>query len=595
MSAGGAPMQVLEGLGVSPGIAIGTAVCLRTRIAEVYRLPLADSEVGTEVERFRVATRQAQEEIVRIRDKVHEQLGEELGAIFDAHALFLEDPIFLDRIIRRIEVEKVNAEWAVYCTAEEMAEQFAAIENDYLKERHEDLRDVAHQLLRSLQGVSHHNLSEIEGNVIIVADELTPSYALRLGREQVVGFVTESGGPTSHTSIIARSLNLPAVSGIERLHSQVSDDVLLILDGEAGTVVLDPTAEVVEQYRSRQRDLVARERKALATRSLEARTADGVRVHLMANIDLGEEIETAVRYGAAGFGLYRSEFLYIERSPALPTEDEHVALYRRLAEAAAPHPAIIRTYDLGGRKLAQELMRVEEENPVLGLRGIRLTLARPELFRTQLRALYRAAVFGDIWVMAPMVSTLEEVRALRRVTAQVCAELEAEGLAYRADLKLGIMIEVPSAALVADRLAREVDFFSIGTNDLIQYALAVDRNNEHVAALYQPLHPALLRLLSMTVEAARAAGIEVSICGEMASDPQLAALLVGLGVRRLSMSPRALPQIKTYLRSVACEDLQRLAAGCQKLDTAGEVEACLRAGLEAAMAAPLSQSATGGQ
>ena len=295
-------------------------------------------------------------------------------------------------------------------------------------------------------------------------------------------------------------------------------------------------------------------------------------VQLLANIDLVEEVGEARRYGAQGIGLYRSEFLYIERTPELPSEEDHYVLYRRLAEEMAPHPVVIRTYDLGGRKLAREVMDTREENPVLGLRGIRLTLARPQVFRTQLRGLFRAACHGDVWVLLPMVTTVEEVRAFRAFAAEVERELAAEGVAYNENFKLGVMIEVPSAALIADHLAAEVDFFAIGTNDLIQYALAVDRNNEHVTHLYQPLHPAMLRMLRFVIEQADQHGIPVSVCGEMAADPLAAAVLVGLGVRRLSLSPRRVPEIKTRLRELEFAFLQEHVRRCSDLPTAADVE-----------------------
>jgi phosphotransferase system enzyme I (PtsI) len=283
-------------------------------------------------------------------------------------------------------------------------------------------------------------------------------------------------------------------------------------------------------------------------------------------------VDEVAPFGAAGIGLYRSEFLYIERSPHLPTEEEHLETYRHMIEAAAPHPAIIRTYDLGGRKLAREMMETEEENPVLGLRGIRLTLARPDIFRTQIRALYRAGVYGDLWVMLPLVSTVDEVRAFRAFADDILRELEQEGLPFRRDIRLGVMIEVPAAAMIADILAREVDFFSIGTNDLIQYSMAVDRNNEHVASLYQPLHPAILRMLRFVIDSARAAGIEVSLCGEMAADPRCALLLLGMGLRRVSVSPRRIPEIKTWLRDVTAAELAELAESCLAHSTAADVQ-----------------------
>jgi phosphotransferase system enzyme I (PtsI) len=304
----------------------------------------------------------------------------------------------------------------------------------------------------------------------------------------------------------------------------------------------------------------------------------------MANIDLPEEVEEIHRFGAAGVGLYRSEFLYLEKSPELPTEEEHLAIYRRLLERSAPYPAIIRTYDLGGRKLAREIMMAnEEENPVLGLRGIRLTLSRPDVFRSQIRALYRAAAYGDLWILLPLVSAVEEVRRYRAFAAEVTAELLAEGLDFRRDVRLGVMIEVPAAALIADLLAKEVDFFSIGTNDLIQYSLAVDRNNEHVAELYQPFHPAILRMLKSVVEQAKNAEIELSLCGEMAGDPRAALLLIGLGLRRLSMSPRRIAEIKSWIRELALGDLEQLAAESLRRSTAAEVQAHLDGFLECAL------------
>lgn len=573
-------MKILNGLGVSPGIAIGRAVSLETHSVEIYRLPLAGDAVEEEIERFHRATAEAQKEILRLHEKVRRHLGDELGAVFEAHSLFLDDPLFLTRIERYIREEKVNADWAVYKVAEEMGERFASIEDDYLRERREDLRDVALQLLRSLQGVSHHELSELEGDVVIVADELTPSYALRLGREKVRGFAIGAGSRTSHTTIIARSLNIPAVVGLEEARRLVTEDDDLILDGTNGTLILRPTPEVLEDYRSRQRALAEREQELLDTCERVTTTADGVEVTLMANIDLPEEIETADLCGASGVGLYRSEFLYIERSPTMPSEADHLAIYRRLAEAAAPHPAIVRTYDLGGRKLAQELLHFREENPVLGVRGIRLSRSLPEMFKVQLRALYQAGLYGDIWVMIPMVTCLEEVLDFKAFCEEVRRELAAEGVDHRPDLKLGIMIEVPAAAMIADHLAREVDFFAIGTNDLIQYSMAADRNNEHVADLYQPLHPGLLAMIRRVIQAADRAGVAVSVCGEMAAVPRYAALLLGLGLRRLSMSPRSLPAIKALLRGISTCSMEEVAERCLAYGTAVSVEEELAAALD---------------
>jgi phosphotransferase system enzyme I (PtsI) len=577
-------MQVLQGIGVSSGIAIGRAVYVETRAAEVYRFTLPEEGVEAEVKRFHSALEHARQELQRIRTRTDESLGNDLAAIFDAHQLLLSDRSFLGRIEERIRGAKVNAEWAVHKIAEELDDLFANIDDPYLRERSEDLTDVSRHLLRSLQGISHHEMAEIRGDAVIVADDLTPSDAVRLGREHVRGFVMESGGRTSHTAIIARSLHLPAVAGVTGVSSLLMDEAPIIIDGEAGTVILHPTPEVLAEHRARQLEIERRDQALLATRELDTVTRDGVRILLMANIDLPEEADEIRMFGTAGVGLYRSEFLYIEKSPQMPTEEEHLAIYRRLVEAAAPHPAIIRTYDLGGRKLAREVMATHEDNPVLGLRGIRLTLARPDVFKTQLRGLLRAGLYGNLWIMLPLVSTLDELRRYRAFAGDVMAELDREGVPFRRDVRLGAMIEVPAAAMIADLIAREVDFFSIGTNDLIQYSLAVDRNNEHVAYLYQPLHPAILRMLRFVVDSARQAGIEVSLCGEMASDLRYAPLLVGMGLRRLSMSPRMVPAIKERIRDLSAVDLETLAEQCLSFRTAAEVQQHLESFLEQAFA-----------
>lgn len=580
-----AEMQVLQGMGVSAGVAIGRAVVIETRGPAIFRIHLAPEALDAEVERLHEGARLAREDLLRIRTRAGEDLGNELAAIFDAHILLLSDPGFLGRVEAGIRTQQVNAEWAVHKTAEELDNLFAHMDDAYLRERSEDLTDVSRHLLRSLQGIAHHELSDLHDNVVIVADDLTPSDVIRLGRQHVIGFAIETGGRTSHTTIIARSLNLPLVSGLVGITNRLTDQAPIVVDGETGQVILHPTAEILERYQERRLEIQTRDRTMMETRDLGAVTHDGVEILLMANIDLPEEVNEVSCFGAAGIGLYRSEFLYIEKSPHLPSEEEHVAIYRQMIEAAAPHPAIIRTYDLGGRKLAREVMDTREENPVLGLRGIRLTLARRDVFRPQIRALYRAAVHGDLWVMLPLVSRLEEVRAFREFAEEVLAELEHEGLPFRR-VRLGIMIEVPAAAMISDVLAREVDFFSIGTNDLIQYSLAVDRNNEHVADLYQPLHPAILRMLRLVIDNAKQAGIEISLCGEMGSDPRCALLLVGLGLRRLSLSPRAIPRVKTAIRERSATELRKLAMACLELATADEVQNRLEGALGTSPARP---------
>jgi len=574
-------MQRYEGIGVSGGIAVGTAVCLSTRIGDIYQIPLLEEEVEPEVERFRQAVARSREELHTLRDRVGEEMGEDLAGIFDAQDLFLADRLFLGGVERHIREEQVNAEWALQETVQEIQQRFDAIDTEHLRERREDLGHVSRFVVRKLRGLHFHSLSEVKGNVVIVADDLSPSDAVRLGRENVVAFVIEHGSRTSHTTIIARSLNIPAVLGVHGVRTVLADqtEAPIIVDADSGEVILRPNRAMMAEYTRR---LEARERLEIQLEyesELPPVTTEGVEIQVMANIDLPEELHDARRFGAAGIGLYRSEFLYIEKSPEMPTEEEHLMIYRRMVEASHPYPAIIRTYDLGGRKIAREQMETQEENPVLGVRGIRLTLARPDIFRSQVRGLLRATAFGDLRIMLPMVTIPEEIHQFREFAAQVMDELESEGHAFNRDFQLGIMIEVPAAAMISDILAREVDFFSIGTNDLIQYALAVDRNNEHVANLYRPLHPAITRTLRFVIKNARDAGIEVSMCGEMAADPRMTAVLLGSGLRRLSVSPRQVPAVKRRIRQLTLRQLDEISATCANLTTGAEVDEYLRAAL----------------
>jgi len=567
--------RVLEGLGVSPGVAIGRAVCIENEAFEIYRISLAEESVDTEVDRLRQAARQALEDLSNTRGRAEVELGSELAAIFDAQALLLSDAALLTPVENRIRSERVNAEWAVHKEGEQLTKQFEGLDDERFQTRSDDLRDVIRHLIRALQGVAHHDLAEAGETVIIVAHDITPSEAVRLARQQVGAFALETGGRTSHTAIIARDLNIPLVVGLIGVTGLVTDDDPVVIDGSAGRVILHPSADQLVEYENRRQAIDELENEMVATQQLPSVTRDGVAVSLMANVDLTEEISDAERFGASGVGLYRSEFLYIERSPDLPTEEDHFAIYRQLLDAVSPHPVVIRTYDLGGRKLARDVMETEEENPVLGLRGIRLTLARPQIFRTQLRALYRAGVDRNLWILLPMISTLDEVNQYKSFAKKIQDELRRDQIEFSPECKLGVMIEVPSAAMIADLLAREVDFFSIGTNDLIQYSLAVDRNNEHVSYLYRPLHPAILRMLQFVLSSARSAGIDVSMCGEMASDALYSPLLLGMGLRRLSVTSRAIPEVKEQVRQLTMSDLESVAERCLKFSTAAEVETYL--------------------
>lgn len=565
--------QHFNGISVSPGIAIGRAVCVQSDLAEVYRISVTEAEIGCEVDRLRNAIAKSQEELEAVRRKAQLELGGDLVGIFEAQALLLSDKALIGRFENQIANHKVNAEWAVVEAGKELDRQFQSLDSPQFRERSDDVKDVIRHILRCLQGNDPAPLSGLDEKVVIVAHDLTPSEALRLGRGPVTAFLLETGGQTSHTAIIARALRLPLISGLHDLTQLVVDDDPIIVNGAEGEIILHPTAAQLEHYKLELARLERKDRALTATRKLEAVSRDGEVIQLLANIELPEELDDVRNLGAAGIGLYRSEFLYIEKSPNLPTEEDHFQIYKAMIEKVDPLPVVVRTFDLGGRKLARELLKTEEDNPVLGLRGIRLTLARPDVFVTQMRALLRAGLCGDLRVMLPMISTVSEIRQFRSLIAQASRRLDSEGIEHVKSFKLGIMIEVPAAAVIADCLAPEVDFFSIGTNDLIQYALAVDRNNEHVAYLYQPFHPAILRMVDSVVRSAEASNIEVSLCGEMASDPECVLLLLGLGLRRLSLSPRAIPVIKEQIRKYSVSELTELSKRSLLLATAEDVRA----------------------
>jgi phosphotransferase system enzyme I (PtsI) len=565
-------IRTYKGVGVSPGIAIGRAVIVEKRVAQVYRIPIRDEDVDAEMRRFDEALEKTRDELLDLKQKVSRSMGEEYAQIFEAHAMIVGDASFADKVKQKIGEEQVNAEWALAEVQEELQARFASFEDDYLRERSADVKDVAERVLVNLQGIAHHELSEINHDVIIIADDLTPSDTVHFNRKPIVGFVTEVGGRTSHTSIIAKSLFMPAVIGVPRLTKIVDSDELVIVDGYEGTVVVNPTPAMVQEYLSRVSRHEEAEQKLLGNRNLPATTKDHHKISLQANIELVEELDDAIKFGAEGIGLYRSEFLYIATSPDLPTEEEHFNIYRKLAEATAPNWCIIRTFDLGGKKLARQIMGSKEDNPVLGLRALRLCMQHIDMFKTQLRALLRASAHGKIKIMFPLVSGVQELRQVKTLVREIRIELDAEGIPYNRDLQIGIMIEVPSAAVIADLLATEADFFAIGTNDLIQYAIAIDRSNEKVSYLYEPLHPAILRLVKGVIDAGKRAGIPVEMCGEMAADPIYAIVLLGLGLEIFSMNPSSIPVIKNVIRSVRYKDCRRIAELALNKKTAQEIE-----------------------
>ena len=575
----------LSGISVSPGIAVGRAVVWIGRPDSIPHRELDPDEVPAELERLGRAVESGIQEIGEMAGQVEARLGREYAAIFQAHALFLRDPSFLGPIERKIRSERVNAEWAVEAVADAMAARLRDLPDEDLALRASDLDDVAAILKRSLgEGTSDLDRFSMlsDGACVLVADELTPSDAVRIPRDKVVAFVTERGGKTSHAAILARSFGLPAIVAIPKLLASVADGDQLIVDGREGIVWRQPSEDVLSLFRERQGREATRER-SLKERSLSgvARTRDGVDVSIRANIELTREVPDVFEYGADGVGLFRSEFLYLSSAGMeFPDEATQAALYREVVTRLAPRPVVIRTYDLGGKKGARHLSGAEE-NPVLGLRGVRLCFSHPEMFRTQLRALLSVASEGDLRILVPMVAGVEEMRRVRSFVDEAREELRDRGVLVPDHVPIGAMIEVPSAAVTADLVAPEVDFLALGTNDLIQYTLAADRANEAVSDIFRPHHPAILRLVARVQEAAHDAGKPLSVCGEMAADPALFLLLLGLGIREFSMGPRSVPLLKDVARCASVADAGRMARSALSLSTPDDVAALLAREAEA--------------
>ncbi|MBE7448374.1 MAG: phosphoenolpyruvate--protein phosphotransferase [Kofleriaceae bacterium] len=565
--------QRREGVAVSPGVAIGRAFLVGRDLIKEPRYHVEPDDVEAEVARLHRAIGASDRQLEKIKDKLTASQSESDFHIITAHQLMLKDEHLVDAAVGYITRESINAEWALRRAVDDIRGVFDAIEDDYFRERRSDIDFVGERVLRNLLGRDTGPLRP-PPDAVVVAYDLSPADTAQLHKHAVAGLITEAGGKTSHTAIIARAHELPAVVGLEGLTEVVEDDDLLIVDGVGGVVIINPTAPTVAEYRDQQRRQVALEAALLGNRDLPAQTRDGALVHLYANIDGPDEIGAALEHGAVGVGLYRTEYLFM-MGDQLPDEDTHYRTAVAALTRMAGRPLTIRTFDLGADKLAGfvENARLDEANPALGLRSTRLCLhdLGRELFRAQLRGLLRASAHGPLRLMFPMISGLDELRAVKAVVEEVKAELRAHRLDFDEQLALGIMIEMPSAAVIADLLAREVDFFSIGTNDLIQYTMAVDRVNELVSYLYEPLHPALLRVLRDVARAGRAAGIPVSLCGEMAGDPLVAPVLVGLGLSELSMSAVAIPEVKGVVRASSLAELQVLVERVLTLATAREI------------------------
>ncbi|MDZ7384675.1 MAG: phosphoenolpyruvate--protein phosphotransferase [candidate division KSB1 bacterium] len=569
-----------RGVPLSPGLAMGQA-CLFGEHLAVPQRSLRPGEAAEELERLEHAVAQTRRELTELRDGVRKEIGAREAEIFEAQLLFLDDPYLKSEVERKLFVERKGLEQALAEVMEESERLLSAVEDPYLRERAVDMRDVGSRLLRHLMGRRQEAFLAAHEDVVVVAEELTPSQTVGLDRGKIKAFVTARGGATSHAAILARSMGVPLVSGVREVHRRVALGDRIIVDGTRGSVIVNPSPEDEKAYEERRALLEGTARELVELVKLPSLTRDGVPISLMANVGTLADLEWALQRGAEGVGLFRTEMLFIDRD-SFPPEEEQFAVYRRLVEGVAPSPVVIRTIDVGGDKFARALPGLHgEANPYLGLRAVRFSLEHPDLFRAQLRAILRAARYGHVAILVPMISTVEEVRRVKAFLRQARDELEAGGLIPVPTVPLGIMIEIPSAALMVEALLREADFISVGTNDLIQYTLAVDRSNERVTNLYDPLHPAVLQLLKRVAEAAAAAGKEVSICGEMAGDLLYTELLVGLGFRKLSMSPHFIPEVKRVVRSVVLGEAQDLAACALSRATSAEIRRLLMRSLRA--------------
>jgi phosphoenolpyruvate-protein phosphotransferase (PTS system enzyme I) len=568
------------GIPASSGIGVGPLHVVVPEDLKVREFAIPADRVEAELEFFARAREAARRDLTQIRNGIAAELGEEEAAIYDAHLLMLDDPELTRAMEEGVRDQRRNAGVVFRDHMSSVAAHLERVEDEYLRERHADVLDVERRVLRYLVGGGQRGLAELKRPAIVVAHEITPSDVALLDRTRVLGFVTEVGGRTSHSAIVARGRGIPAVVGIRGVMQHVRNGLTGVVDGFRGEVELDPDPETVERYRRRRERIEHDSRELEGIRGEPAITPDGRRIELGANIELPAEVELARASGADGVGLFRTEFFYLDRAE-LPSEEEQFRAYRSVAERMEGRPVIFRTMDLGGDKVASYLGTTHETNPFLGYRGIRFALHRPEVFRAQLRAIYRASAHGRVRLMFPMVSDLDELRRAIDLCAEVSEELRRTGVPHDPALEVGMMVETPSAVWMADLMARHAAFLSIGTNDLIQYTLAMDRDNERLAHLYEPLNPAVLRSIRHTIDAGHAAGRWVGVCGEMAGDPRTAILLVGLGVDELSVSCFDLPRIKAAIRSVPHQEARALAEQALDLPTAALVRELLACGLDA--------------
>jgi phosphotransferase system enzyme I (PtsI) len=568
-------MEIRKGIGVSPGVVISTAVVLDAEAVVIPRRLVTQEEVPAENNRLGQAIAQTIVDLTKLRDQISTRHGKEIGNIFDFHIGILKDKSLLKQLSTEITGQHTTAEYAVAQVMRRYANMFTGMQNTYLSERVKDIHDIEKSLLRHLVDKKQEDLSNLKHDVIVIARDLLPSQTAKFDKTHVKGFATDVGGRTSHTAIVARAMGIPAVVGLGNITGEVSGGDTIVIDGNAGVVIINPDEEQLAEYRETERNRSRLEIELASLRSLPAQTKDGHVVSVQANIEFPAEVNDAVDKGAEGIGLYRTEFLYLANKVE-PTEEDHYAAYADALNRLKGKPLVIRTLDLGADKYTQEKAANPERNPFLGDRSIRMCLHDIPMFKKQLRAIMRASVLGDVRIMFPMISTLMELRQARMVLNDVMEEMEDEGLEFRRDIPVGIMIEVPSAALMAVNFAKEVNFFSIGTNDLIQYTLAVDRTNERVAGLFCPAHPAVLALIRDVIRAAVRGGIGCSVCGEMAGEPLYTLLLLGLGLTTFSMNGPVIPEVKKIIRSTTIEHARFVARKVMSFDSERQVMHFLR-------------------
>jgi len=564
----------VQGIAASPGIAIGEAYVLRPDTLHVESQVLLDKDVNAEIEKFLHAVEKTKDDLQRLRAETAKSLGEESARIFEAHQLMLEDEMIIDETVRRIKAEKRNADLIFLKVIESLESSLAKLGDEYFKTRSADLRDVMRRVIKNYQGDGQALRTQLRNPAVIISRELSPSDTVSLDRSKVLGFATDLGGRTSHAAIMARSLKIPSVVGLFTACQCIKSGDTVILDGIQGILIVNPNRKTVDKYRKRQEEYSRFGQKLEHVRHLPTRTRDGKDIELSANIEFPDEANTLDDKGAAGVGLYRTEYLYLTR-PQLPTEEEQFAEYSQLVKALQGKPIIIRTLDVGGDKLPHSITLPPEDNPFLGIRSVRLYKTNEGLFKTQLRAIIRSSIFGNIRIMFPMISCVSEMRYCQGMVEKVKEELRSEGIPFAESIPVGAMIEVPSAAVIADYIARDCDFLSIGTNDLIQYTLAVDRGNEQVAYLYQAFNPAVLRLIRLIIQKGHEQGVWVGMCGEMASDPIATMALIGMGLDEFSVSPISLLLIKEIIRRVEYAECENMAERVLTYDTPEDVQSYL--------------------